>query len=54
LFHCKIFFFACFSHFYFGVDIKHYSFLCRPWLQLNKEVKIFGYFTINGRAVLFY
>lgn len=35
------------------VETNYYSFLCKPWLQLNEEVNNFGYFTINGTAVLF-
>ena len=53
LFDCQLFFCIAFSHFHFGVEIRHCSFLWRPLLQLNEKVKIFGYFTINGIVSLF-
>lgn len=50
---CKLVYCTCLSHFHLCVEINHHAFLWRPWLQLNIQVKFFGYFTIHGMVFLF-
>ena len=50
------FFFIFFSYFNIHAEIKHYSFLWRPWRKTKKKnnKKFFKYFTINGTDILLY